>query len=128
MRANAFTLETEAMTPSLTLPHKGEGTETPLPRASPPVPRDDSEPSRAAARDHAELVGARARQPLRDEARGAGRRAAFLDTLAERVEAALGRVDMGEVEAFEIAHRELAEDVVEHRGGVLDRVVALHRA
>ena len=35
---------------------------------------------------------------------------------------------MGEVEALEIAHRQLAEHVVEDRGRVFDRVVALHRA
>jgi len=33
---------------------------------------------------------------------------------------------VGEVEALEIAHRQLAEDVIEDRGRVFDRVVALH--
>src|SRR6516225_6797860 len=34
---------------------------------------------------------------------------------------------MGEVEALEIAHRQLAEYVIEDRGGVFDGIVALHR-
>ncbi len=35
---------------------------------------------------------------------------------------------MGEIEALEVAHRQLAEHVIQDRGGVFDRVVALHRA
>ena len=38
------------------------------------------------------------------------------------------RIDMREIVAAEIGDRELAEDVVEDRGRVLDRVVALHQA
>ncbi len=53
---------------------------------------------------------------------------AFLDALAERVETAFVRIDMGEVEARHVAHREFAEDIVEDRGRILDAVVALHRA
>ena len=44
------------------------------------------------------------------------------------VDADLVRVDMGEVVAAEIGDGQLAEDVVEDRGGVLDRVVALDEA
>src|SRR5262249_57734222 len=55
-------------------------------------------------------------------------RLAFLHTLAESVEAAFRGVHMGEVEALEIAHGKLAEDVIENRGRVFDRVVALHWA
>ena len=40
----------------------------------------------------------------------------------------LARVDVGEVVAAEIGDGQLAEDVVEDRGGVLDGVVALHQA
>ena len=60
--------------------------------------------------------------------RAAVRRASFLDALAHRIEARLARIDMGEIEAAHVAHREFAEHVIEDRGRVLDRVVALHRA
>src|SRR6185312_7580638 len=71
---------------------------------------DASGAARRNALHHLEPVGARARQALRDEARGR-RRLAFRLALAERVEAALARVDMREVEALEIRHRQLAEHV-----------------
>ena len=48
--------------------------------------------------------------------------------LPMRVVAHVGGLDIGEVGALEIGDRELAEDVVEHRGRHLDRVVALHHA
>src|SRR5262249_8196301 len=84
---------------------------------------------RRTTRQNRKLVRARARDPLGDVFRRRGSaRLAFLHALAERVEAAFVGVDMGEVEALEIAHGELAEDVIEDRGRVFDRVVALHRA
>ena len=38
----------------------------------------------------------------------------------------VGWIDMGEIVAAEIGDGEFAEDIVEDRGGVLDRVIALH--
>src|SRR5262245_41622783 len=70
------------------------------------------------ARHYHELVGARAGQSTRDELRARG--LALLNALAERVEARLGRINMGEVETLEVAHRKLAEHVVEDRGRILD--------
>src|SRR5579885_2241377 len=84
--------------------------------------------SLAAARGHdREPVRARTRQAFRHVARR-GRGLAFLLALAERVESDIARIHRGEVEALEIADRELAEDVIENRSRVFDRIVALHRA
>ena len=60
---------------------------------------------------------------------GAGRRQLALDlAAADAVGAQVGLLDMGEVEAAEVADRKLAEDVVDHRGRHLDGVVALDQA
>ena len=70
-----------------------------------------------------------ARHEFRRRRRLAGlRRAALVVALAERVMADVGGVDMGEIVAAEIGDRQFAENVIENRSGVLDRVIALHEA
>jgi hypothetical protein len=83
---------------------------------------------RAAAHHH-EVVRARAGEALGQVLRRALRLRllAFPDALAERVEAGLVGIDMGQIKAAHVAHRELAEDVVEDRRRIFDAVVALHR-
>ena len=56
------------------------------------------------------------------------RRLVLVDAAAEHGRADLLGRDMGEVVAAEIGDGELAEDIVEDRGRVLDRVVPLHEA
>ncbi|MPL92618.1 hypothetical protein SDC9_38730 [bioreactor metagenome] len=53
---------------------------------------------------------------------------ALLVPATEIIEGGSLRLDMGQIGAVEIAHRQLAEDIVEDRGRVLDRVIALHHA
>src|SRR5436190_14472323 len=57
-----------------------------------------------------------------------GRSLAIGDPPADRIEADVGGLDMGEVMAPEIGDRELTEDVVDDRRRVLDRVIALYLA
>src|SRR3954447_5406247 len=83
-----------------------------------------------AALDQHEAVLLAAHEAGRDHLAGGRRRAlvrrlAFGLAAAEDVGADLGRIDMAELGATEIRDRELAEDVVEDRGRVLDALVAL---
>ena len=48
--------------------------------------------------------------------------------VAHEIKSGNGWIDVGEIVAAEIRDRELSEDIVKDRGGVLDRVIALHRA
>jgi hypothetical protein len=45
---------------------------------------------------------------------------------AHGVEVGLAGIDIGEIEPAHVADREFAEHIVEDRGGVFDRVAALH--
>ena len=58
----------------------------------------------------------------------ARRRTALVFALAEHRLADFAHVHMRQIVAREIGDGELAEDIVEDRGGVLDRLVALHEA
>ena len=91
-----------------------------------------------ARHQHQLVARPRAQEALRDNGghrggRGAyafarARRPVLIDAAAKHRRADLVRRDMREVVAAEIGNGELAEDVVEDRGRVLDRVIALDEA
>src|SRR5579884_3495580 len=81
-------------------------------------------PLSGALHEH-QLIGFRAHETFRDEFRRTLRRAALILALAEHVMADIGRIDMGEIVAAEIGDREFPEDVIDDRGRILDRVIAL---
>ena len=86
---------------------------------------------RRCAPHHNEIIRPRAgealRQILHGRRRCTVRRLAFGNTLADGIESGLAWIDVGQVVAAHIADRQFAEHVVEDRGRILDRVVALHR-
>ena len=87
---------------------------------------------------HQLVAGPRAQKALGDDrGHGGGRRRralarasrpVLIDAAAQHRRADLVGRDMGEVVAAEIGDGELAEDIVEDRGRVLDRVIALDQA